>query len=428
MSLSQWITSILQPQRPTSCHLHLLNDSQPLHTLQPQNPEELAVPRPISEPSLDLLFHQSISEMGGQEKILLVGEAGYSPGNNDRNREMLGELLFALFGTPQKYLEAHEGSTNTQSCVTSKSLSKSRVLHYPVILAVFRDTLLKDNKTLVKEVLRDVQVRTRESSSAVVGIVLTRQTCKEDVDTRPKEQLAQLMGQVFKGQSWGICCYSSLHPNSIQELKWTIIKTLGGTFKGDNAYTECQNYDLAGSFRDLVWRLGGKEKFLLLGNICPSASPSEKVGVFKELTQALFDDTENSCTMINQKSSLRFGREFMSSNECLQLPTPRSFPYPLILVVFRSSFLKEDSNKAQVKEILVDIKMRVKTSSTLVVGVLCSPEPLGEPEQTELQVLLQKILCQVFGLSTAVCSFVRNRPETVEQVKRCVCRVLKQTT
>lgn len=118
----------------------------------------------------------------------------------------------------------------------------------------------------------------------------------------------------------------------------------------------------------------------------------------------------------------------MSSKECVQLPTPRPFKYPLILVVFRSSFLKEDTNKAQVKEILSDIKTRVKMSSTQVVGILCSQEPLGEPEQVELQMALQKILGQVFNCATAVCSFVRTRPETVDQVKRCVCGILKQTT
>lgn len=118
----------------------------------------------------------------------------------------------------------------------------------------------------------------------------------------------------------------------------------------------------------------------------------------------------------------------MSSKECVQLPTPRPFKYPLILVVFRSSFLKEDANKAQVKEILSDIKTRVKMPSTQVVGILCSQEPLGEPEQVELQMALQKNLCQVFNCSTAVCSFVRTRPETVDRVKRCVCGILKQTT
>lgn len=231
MSLSQWITSIFQPQRPTSCHLHLLNEYQPLQTM---NLEELAKPGPTGEPSLDLIFNESISDLGGKESILLVGEAGYSPENADRNRGMLGELSFALFGTPKINVEVHEGSSNTRSCVTSKSPSKSRMLDYPVVLAVFLDALLMDvaNTTLVKEVLKDVQLRTRDSRSAVVGIVLTREPAQEDINTGPKEKLAELMSQVFRRQSWGVCCYISLQPKSIHEVKWTIIKTLGGTFKG----------------------------------------------------------------------------------------------------------------------------------------------------------------------------------------------------
>lgn len=427
MSLFQWITSIFQPQRPTSCHLHLLNEYQPLQTMQSLNPEELTKPGPTGESSLELIFNESISDLGGKESILLVGEAGYSPENGDRNRGILGELSFALFGTPKNNVEVHEGSSNTRSCVTSESPSKSRMLDYPVILAVFLDTLLMDtaNKTLVKEVLKDVQVRTRDSRSAVVGIVLIREPCQEDINTGPKEKLAELMSQVFRRQPWGVCCYFSLQPKSIHEVKWTIVKTLGGTFKGEDAYSEYQNCDLVGLFRDLVYQLGGKERFLLLGNICPSVSPSRKVGVFRELTTALFDDIEDSCMLASQQSGLTFGRNVMSSNECAKLPTPRSFPYPLILVVFRSSFLKEDSNKAQVKEILVDIKMRVEMSSTQVVGILCSQEPLGEPEQTKLELLLQKVLCQVFNCSTAVCSFVKTKPESVDQVKRCVCNILK---
>ncbi|XP_072255407.1 uncharacterized protein [Pyxicephalus adspersus] len=429
MSLFQRISSIFQPQRPASCHLHLLNKGQPLQTSQTLDTVEVIESRPLGEPSLDLTFLESISDLGGKENILLVGEAGFNLENSDRNRRILGELSFALFGTPLKCLEVHERPSTSQSSATRKHLSKTRMLDYPVILLFFRDTLLMDvaRKTLVKEVLSDVQVRTKESKSAMVGIVLTQEPCQEEINTGPKEKLDQLMSQVFKRQPWGVCCYFSLQPQSIQEVKWTIIKTLGEKHEGENIYSEYQNNDPASLFQDLVHRLGGKERFLLLGNICPSASTPEKVGVFEELIHALFDDTEDTCALNSQQSALAFEGKTMSSKECVQYPETRSFPHPLILVVFRSSFLMEDCNKAQVKEILIDIKMRVK-ASTQVVGVLCSQEPLGEHKQRELQNQLQKSLCHVFNCSPAVCTFVRTKPETVDQVKKCVCGILRKTT
>ncbi|KAM9312183.1 uncharacterized protein PAF06_010101 [Gastrophryne carolinensis] len=432
MSVSQWITSFFQPQRPTSCNQHLLNKVQPLHTLQPLDPVELMEAQPVVDPALELSFQKNISNLGGKENILLVGEAGCNA--DDWNRGLLEDLSFALFGMPQKLpswkkgMKASKGHQRSLSYVTSDSPSKARMLDFPIILAIFRDTLITDtsNSTLLREMLSDVQLRTRKSGSAVVGIVYVHQPCTEERAMELRDLLSKLMSRIFRRQPWGVCCYFTFQSKSIEEVKWTIVKTLSGV-TGVDLYSEYQSFDVNRSFRDLIVQLGGKERFLLVGNICPSTSPSEKAGAFKELTKALFDDAEESCTMGAQQAeeeSLTTEQKMTSSKECLQLPKPRPFPYPLILVAFRSAFIKEESNRAQIKEILADIKTRVKMSSTRVIGVVCSQEQLEEAERLELQLLLQKFLCQIFDCSIAVCSFVRTKPETVDHVKRCVCGIL----
>ncbi|XP_075061105.1 uncharacterized protein LOC142149694 [Mixophyes fleayi] len=436
MSLSRWFSSVFHPQRPTSSHLHLLNENQPLQNLQPPTLVELTGARPIGVDGLNALFQETIFNLGGKESILLVGEAGCSPENDGVNGGMLEDLSFALFQLPEKhYVQRKEDRPVTApnkalSCVTSKSPSKSRMLEFPVILAVFWEKSIMDpsNRTLMKEILRDVKVRTRKSRSKVVGIIYTREPLEGQKNSDSKQHLHNLMSHIFKGQLWGVCCYSKAQPKSILEVKWTIMETLEGKIGDQDEYTEDQTTVLERSFRDLVYQLGGKERFLLLGNICPSIRPSERAGIFKEITKALFDDTENFCDTYkrgNEEVTLDLGKD-VKSPECIQLPHPKPFPYPLILVVFTSTFLKEDVNRAQVKEILTDVKMRVKKSSTQVVGVVCSQEPMEEVEEKELHALLQKILHQTFSCPTGVCSFVRDDLESVDGVKRCVCHVLKQ--
>ncbi|XP_068128166.1 uncharacterized protein [Hyperolius riggenbachi] len=432
MSFSQWISSIFQPQRPTSCHLHLLNENQPLQTMPPLNPVEFNEYATVGESTLDLLFQESISSLGGKENILLIGQAGVNPENNDENRRVLEELCFTLFGQPRNYPSwmkdagAGEETSKALSCVTSKSPAKCRMLDYPVILPVFRDTLLRESTytTLVREVLKDVQIRTRKSGSVVVAIVYSQEPYEEESIMKAKEHLGKLMTQIFKKQPWGICCFCSFQPESIKEVKRTIDRTLGRKLRGQELYSEYQNYDVDRSFQDLVCQLGGKERFLLLGNVCPSTRPSKKAGAFKELIKALFDDQDVNPS--SDEGGLNLRRNIMTSEECSQLSSSRSFPHPLILVVFSSTFLKEDYNRAQVKEILVDIRTRIEMPSTQVIGVVCSQNRLDEAEKMELQVLLQKLLCQIFRCPTAaVCSFERTQSETADQVKRCVCGVLK---
>lgn len=434
MSLSQWISSILQLPRPTSSHLHLLNENQPLQTWQLSSHVELTGARNVGSDGLNILFQEKITNLGGKENILLVGESGYSPEDDGGSSGMLEELSSALFQLPRKAIfwktgkNTTNGSNPSLSYVTSRSPSESRMLEFPIVLAVFQVRLITGCTNSIREILKDIRFRTREFGSAIVGIVYSWEAFNDETKIKSKEQLSNLMSQVFKNQSWGVCCYNSSDPKSILEVKQVIMETMGVTRTDRYQSIEDDRIQLERSFQELVGQVGGKERFLLVGNICPFTCNSEKTWVFKELTKALFDD--DHCMMEAQEEedqAVTPEMERKSTKECIQLPKPRSFPYPLILVVFRSTFLKEEVNMSQVKEILADIKKRVTMCSTQVIGVVFSDEPLEGTKEQRYQTQLQKILHRTFSCPTGVCSFVRTNTQSVEGVKRCVCNVLKRS-
>lgn len=433
MNLSQRLSSTFQVQRPTSSDLHLLNENQPLQNFQLLSQVQLTRAQNLGLDGLNDLFQESIINLGGKENILLVGESGYCPEDDGGSSKLLEELSSALFQSPKKAKvwkpdnNTTDGPNTSLTCITSKAVSKSRMLEFPIVLAVFREQLIMDSKNLIKEILKDICLRTKEFRSAIVGIVYSWETLNDGKKIKSKEQLRNLMRQVFKDQPWGVCCYNSSEPKSILEVKQMITKTIGVTTGGYQS-VEDDSMQLERSFKELVGQLGGKERFLLLGNICPSPRNSEKTWVFREITKALFDD--DHCKMDTQEEEDQaetLERQKKSTKACIQLPKPRSFPYPLILVVFRSAFLEEEDNMAQVKEILADIKIRVTMNSTQVIGVVCSDKTLQKTKEQRYQILLQKILHQTFSCPTGVCSFVRTNLESVEVVKRCVCNVLKMS-
>lgn len=238
MSLSQWISSILQLPRPTSSHLHLLNENQPLQTWQLSSHVELTGARNVGSDGLNILFQEKITNLGGKENILLVGESGYSPEDDGGSSGMLEELSSALFQLPRKAIfwktgkNTTNGSNTSLSYVTSRSPSESRMLEFPIVLAVFQVRLITDCTNSIREILKDIRFRTREFGSAIVGIVYSWEAFNDETKIKSKEQLSNLMSQVFKNQSWGVCCYNSSDPKSILEVKQIIMETMGVTRTG----------------------------------------------------------------------------------------------------------------------------------------------------------------------------------------------------
>ncbi|KAM4749249.1 uncharacterized protein WCC33_006695 [Rhinophrynus dorsalis] len=413
MGLSNWISSLFQTQRPTSSQLYLLNESQPPHNLQSPNPVQLTGTRLIGDRGLEEDFNEKVSNIGGRENILLVGEAGYNPNKDGGRGGILKELSFALFQLPEKF----------PTMENNEEKSKSEELNREV-------TLISNpaNATYIREVLRDVKVRTRESETVLVGIVYSREELAAETRMDAQLQFGRLIGQIFRGQSWGVCSYCQSRADTILDVKKTITETLDSISRGQEQHRGDNTVDIETSFRDLVCHLGGKEQFLLVGNICPSGPPSERAAFFKEFTTALFGEdlkTLNHSGGGNEEM-LTTEREDGPPMGCTQLPKPRPFPYPLILVAFRSTFLQDEVNRGKVKEILADVKIRTKRCFSQVIGVVCCLEELKEEEWLRCQFLLYTILRQTFSGPVGVCCFVRSKPESVIEVKRCVCDVIKQ--
>ncbi|KAG9471432.1 hypothetical protein GDO78_014775 [Eleutherodactylus coqui] len=222
MNLSQWISSIFQLQRPMSSHQHL-NESKPLQTSQLSSQVELTRARNVGSDGLNDLFQERITKLGGKENILLVGEAGYSLEDDTGTSTILEELSSALFQSPKKdnswktSKNSINGPKTSQTCITSQSPSKSRMLEFPIILMVFRVRHIMDSTNATKEILKDIQLRTGEFGSAIVGMVYSWEGFIHEDKVASKEQLRNLMDQVFKEQPWGVCCYNRSEPKSIME-------------------------------------------------------------------------------------------------------------------------------------------------------------------------------------------------------------------
>ncbi|XP_075434348.1 uncharacterized protein LOC142471429 [Ascaphus truei] len=284
MSLWHSISSFFSPRRPTSSHLHLLKESQPLRDLQPPNPVELRGARSIEEGALEMMFQERVSHLGGRESVLLVGEAGYSPASDGGSSGILQELSFALFRAPEKNGCANEGGEGAAegdnsevSCLTTRAPSESRIFPFPVILTVFRDALIMDspNVTLIREVLKDIKTRTKGRKVALVGVAYSREEPEEETKMESQLRFGQLMGQVFGGRAWGVCSYVRTRPETIQEVKRTIRETVEGEARGQDPKKpqEDPTDDLDVSFKDLVSRLGGERAIPPGGDhlpLCPS--------------------------------------------------------------------------------------------------------------------------------------------------------------
>ncbi|KAE8620541.1 hypothetical protein XENTR_v10010316 [Xenopus tropicalis] len=429
MSLFHWISSRFQTQAPSSSQLNLVNDSLTLRNVQIHGPVQLIANRPIVEECIEDTFQEKLSHLGGKENVLLVGEAGYDKDKNGPYHGILQELSFALFHLPERGLPQKNDHENWNlegmKAGSSSSRAPSRMLQYPVVLVVFRATFILDsaNTNLIREVLKDVRVRIKGSGSALVGIVYSQEELGTEAKSVSQMKFGLLIERIFQGYLWGICSYTRARPETILQVKRTIKETLQGKIAGQ--YKENNSADaseIERSFKALVCCLGGKERFLLVGNICSSAQPSQRAAVFKELSEALFEE----------RSELHYsqgqGRINNGPTEmCTKLPKPKPFPYPLILVVFRSTFLREEANRVQVKEILIDIRGRCNQSDTQVIGVVCSSEKLEEDIWLECQAHLDSVLQQTFRGPVGVCSFVRSRPESVEGIKRCVCNLKERT-
>ncbi|CAH2272683.1 Hypothetical predicted protein [Pelobates cultripes] len=264
MSFSQWIYSVFHPERPTLSNLHLMSESQPLRGLQTPCSVILTGAVSIGDERIEETFKKMVSHIGGIDNILLIGASGYGTENDGGRSGILQELSFILFQSTEKNPsrpkdernEDNAGRSCLQSCVTSKS----RIFEFPVILTVFRETMIMNpaNTTLIIEMLRDIKLRVKGSKKALVGIIYSQEQ-RGETNMESQSRLRSLLGKVFKKLQWGVCFYCQSQPETILEVKRTIKETLEIPTR-DQSKMDIKTDDLQRSFQDLVHHLGGELK------------------------------------------------------------------------------------------------------------------------------------------------------------------------
>ncbi|XP_061634710.1 uncharacterized protein LOC133480533 [Phyllopteryx taeniolatus] len=172
-------------------------------------------------------FEKTLASIGGKERIYLVSDAGESKGASQSDADVLREFIGDLFGDrrpissvaaggqshvcaksddkplPGKPDDLDSGArpSGAHRTVTQQvsSSSRRRTIDCPAIVFLFRQTFIS-SEVCLKEVLKDVQARTKRASGAVPALIgLVRITAGErDGESRWCEQrLETLLHKVF---------------------------------------------------------------------------------------------------------------------------------------------------------------------------------------------------------------------------------------
>ncbi|KAJ1079928.1 hypothetical protein NDU88_000152 [Pleurodeles waltl] len=474
MGLTDWLTTLFSHKRVTDSQINILTESQPLTNLTPDGNVVLQSARPVvqGEPRstrcvLEAEFSQLVDQVGGKEKFLFVGDAVIS--GKASGGGIFQELSNHLFGNTDggfKGVTATEemGKSNTVTGKTQSGLvelthpapAKSRVFKYPAILVVFKLTILqeKTNEVTIREILRDVRSRCKEAAPAIIGIVYCENGVSEDEERAAYHRLLRYLQDTFhpessRGPRVSVCLYAKSRPKSILGVRSCVLETLRDSMAGppsipaESKYLRDQDTDLQKKFQDLVAQVGGKESFLLVGMLCPSSETADKVKLFQEVAQELFDEQRypgegSLCTPSSKGEAApslqpNAGNPGPALKPCTQLEKPQAFPFPVILVVFKLQFIKDRTSKVLIREILKDIRGRCKGVTPAIVGIVYSEEQTSEEQEQTSLCKLSRYLNETFHLEAGgvcsrlacVCFYVKSRPDSIMGVKKCICGVLR---
>ncbi|XP_078524441.1 uncharacterized protein LOC144797622 [Lissotriton helveticus] len=474
MGLTNWLTTLFSHRRVTDSQINILTESQPLTNLTPDGGVVLQSARPVvhseaaSTPCvLEAEFSHLVAQVGGKEKFLFVGDAvtaGKASGGGifqELSNHLFGNTVGGSMGDtiPEEVTKSNIVTGKGQSGAVERAPpapAKSRAFKYPAILVVFKFSILQEkaNEVTIREILKDVRSRSKEAAPAIIGIVYCEDDVSEEEERAAYHQLSRYLQDAFhpessRGPRVSVCLYTKSRPKSILGVRSCVWETLSYSAAGppsiaaESKYSRDQDADLQKKFQDLVARVGGKESFLLVGMLCPSSETAEKVKLFQEVAQDLFDDKRcpvegSSCahsTKGNGTSSQQpnAGNPGPSLKPCTQLEKPQAFPFPVILIVFKLQFIKDRTSKVLIREILKDIRVRCKGVTPAIVGIAYSEEEASEEqEQTSLS-KLSRYLKETFHLDAGsgcsplacVCFYVKSRPDSIIGVKKCICGVLR---
>lgn len=474
MGLTDWLTTLFSHRRVTDSQINILTESQPLTNLTPDGGVVLQSAQPVVQGEaastlcvLEAEFSHLVAQVGGKEKFLFVGgavTAGKASGGGifqELSNHLFGNTVGDTMGVtvPEEMGKSNVVTGKGQSGKMERPLpapAKSRAFKYPAILVVFKFTILQEkaNEVTIREILKDVRSRSKEAAPAIIGIVYCEDDVSEDEERAAYHQLLRYLQDAFhpessRGPRVSVCLYTKARPESILGMRSCVWETLSDSVAGppsvhaESKYCSDHDADLQKKFQDLVAQVGGKESFLLVGMLCPSSETAEKVKLFQEVAQDLFDDKRypvkgSFCAHSTKGNGIpsqqpNAGNSGPSMKPCTQLEKPQAFPFPVILVVFKLQFIKDRTSKVLIREILKDIRGRCKGVTPAIIGIVYSEEqPSEEQEQTSLS-KLSRYLNETFHLDAGggcsplacVCFYVKSRPNSIIGIKKCICGVLR---
>ncbi|XP_069500214.1 uncharacterized protein [Ambystoma mexicanum] len=472
MGLADWLTTLFSHRRVTDSQISILTESQPLTNMAPHCNVVLRSARPVVDQGeglgtlrgLEVEFSRLVTCVGGKEKFLFVGDAAAT--GKTSGCGIFQELSRCLFGNangeaagtlgPEEKGKSNTSEEKAQKGAVEVTAAKSRAFMYPAILVVFKLAILKEtaNKVTIREILKDVSARAKEASPVVIGIVYCEEEVSEEEEQACSRRLLRYLEEAFhpesgRGPRVGVCLYAKFRPKSILGVRGCVWEMLRDTVAGYQQMSpESRNWsdldkDPQKAFCDLITQVGGKESFLLVGMLCPSVETADKVKLFQEVAHDLFDDQRNFADGSTCRRSTKDDNNSLDEpntvapagalKPCTQLEKPQTFPFPVILVVFKLQFVKDKTSRVLIKEILRDIRGRCKGVAPAIVGILYSEEQTSEEhEQTSLS-RLSRCLKETFHLNPGrglappanVCFYVQSQPESILGVKRCICGVLR---
>lgn len=202
-------------------------------------------------------------------------------------------------------------------------------------------------------------------------------------------------------------------------------------------------------FQKVVAQIGGQERVYLVGDACSGEKKVDggDVGIFQEFIRDVFHDRreqpdhgERSDIPLTAKCSAAEGDgdEKRSVRKNPKTATKRANIYsakraidsPIIVFLFRQSFVSRSSNEVCLKEILKDVKARTRRASTsrppALIGLIRATQESAETRQCAQ--VLERLLRCVFHRQPPetiwVGCFIPETEDKILSIKKNACRAV----
>ncbi|XP_077574057.1 uncharacterized protein LOC144197256 [Stigmatopora nigra] len=199
-------------------------------------------------------FEDTLTAIGGKERIYLVSDAGESNDASESDAAVLLEFLGDLFGDRRPLSALHTGGQchdkpghhsnsraddlhadgRTLNRRTSSS-SRRRSIDCPAIVFLFRQTFF-NHQACLKEVLKDVRARTKGTLPALVGLVRLTAGEQGDENRLCVRRLEMLLHKVFSRHQADAIWVGSFvpgSPSSVLDIKKNVGRAIACSLTAD---------------------------------------------------------------------------------------------------------------------------------------------------------------------------------------------------